>query len=181
MSGAQRIRLAIPDDADQLGAIEAASYAATYRGILPDSVLARATADALVERVRARLETEAAGPLDARRRRWVIEDGDGAVRGYASTEPASDQFLPPPAGAAEIESLYLHPDAIGQGYGRALLDHVVDDLVAHGFDPLLLWAFERNERARRFYERAGWTLDVQGEDWVLDGVPCPIVRYRRGP
>ncbi|MFP5342624.1 MAG: hypothetical protein ACLGIJ_06850, partial [Candidatus Limnocylindria bacterium] len=85
MSGAQRIRLAIPDDADQLGAIEAASYAATYRGILPDSVLARATADALIERVRARLDAEAAEPPDARHRLWVLEDEAGAVRGYAIT------------------------------------------------------------------------------------------------
>jgi len=33
-------------------------------------------------------------------------------------------------------------------------------------------------QARRFCERAGWMLDAAGESWVLDGVPCPIVRYR---
>jgi len=44
----------------------------------------------------------------------------------------------------------------------------------------VLWAFEQNARARRFYERAGWTLDVTGEHWVLDDVPVPIVRYRLG-
>jgi len=26
--------------------------------------------------------------------------------------------------------------------------------------------------------RAGWIQDVTGEHWVLEGVPCPIVRYR---
>jgi len=56
----------------------------------------------------------------------------------------------------------------------------VHDLRSRGFDLLVLWAFEQNARARRFYERAGWTLDVTGEHWVLDDVPVPIVRYRLG-
>lgn len=155
-----------------------ASYLATYRGLMPDSVLARVTAPSMIERWQARLDAVAESPPDASHRTWVIEDGDGAIRGYAITEPASAQFLPPPAGAGEVELLYLAPDAIGHGYGRALLAHAVDDLRLHGFDPLVLWAFARNDRARRFYERAGWSLDVTGEHWVLDGIPCPIVRYR---
>ena len=110
-------------------------------------------------------------------RLWVIE-AHGTIAGYARTQPASNQFLPPPDGAGEMESLYLQPAAIGRGLGRALHQHAIDDLVARGFGPLVLWAFAGNEPARRFYERAGWTLDVTGEHWVLDGVPCPIVRYR---
>lgn len=178
MTGDARIRLAEPDDAEALGTIEATSYLATYRGIMPDSVLARVSPERMIERLRPRLETAAAGPPDERHRMWVILDDVGVVRGYATTEPATDQFLPPPAGAGELESLYLDPGAIGQGFGRALLAHAVGDLIAHGFDPLILWAFEHNDRARRFYERAGWSLDVTGEHWVLDDVPCPIVRYR---
>lgn len=180
MSADPRIRLAVPGDAEALGTIEAASYLATYRGIMPDSVLARVQAERLTERVRARLTAAAevaAAAADDPRRMWVIE-ADGAIAGYAITEPGSDMFLPPPDGAGELESLYLHPDAIGRGLGWTLLRHAVDDLVDRGFDPIILWAFEANARARRFYERAGWILDVTGEHWVLDGVPCPIVRYR---
>lgn len=171
------IRLATPDDAEALGTIEAASYLATYRGIMPDSVLARVHPERMIERLRPRLAAAAEATAGDPQRLWVIE-ADGAIAGYARTEPGLDQFLPPPDGAGELESLYLHPDAIGRGLGRALLRHAVDDLVERGFDPLVLWAFAANERARRFYERAGWSLDVSGEDWVLDGVPCPIVRYR---
>ncbi|MGK2851437.1 MAG: N-acetyltransferase family protein [Candidatus Limnocylindrales bacterium] len=173
----QHIRLATTDDAEALGTIEAASYLATYRGIMPDSVLARVQPESMIERTRTRLAAAARAPADDPHRLWVIES-DGAVAGYARTEPGLDQFLPPPEGAGEVESLYLHPDATGRGLGRALLRHAVDDLAERGFDPLVLWAFAANERARRFYERAGWSLDVSGEHWVLDGVPCPIVRYR---
>ena len=68
-------------------------------------------------------------PADSPERTWVIEL-DGLVQGYAITEPGSDQFLPPPDGAGEVESLYLHPEAIGRGLGRPLLDHAVADLWA---------------------------------------------------
>jgi ribosomal protein S18 acetylase RimI-like enzyme len=178
VTGQPRIRLAEPADAEALGTIEAASYLATYRGIMPDSVLARVSPERMIERLRPRLEAAASGPPDELRRMWVIQDDAGAVRGYATTEPATDQFLPPPPGAGELESLYLDPAAIGQGFGHALLAHATADLRAHDFDPLVLWAFEQNQRARRFYERAGWVLDVTGEHWLLDEVPCPIVRYR---
>ena len=178
MSGHERIRLARPDDAEALGTIEATSYLATYRGIMPDSVLARVSPERMIERLRPRLAAAAAGPPDELHRMWVIVDDTGALRGYATTEPATDQFLPPPTGAGEIESLYLHPASIGRGLGRALLAHSVEELRERGFDPLVLWAFEANDRARRFYERAGWTLDVTGEAWVLDDIPVPIVRYR---
>lgn len=100
------------------------------------------------------------------------------ISGYAATEPGRFTFLPPPAGAGEMESLYLHPSAVGRGLGRALHRHAIDDLFARGFDPLILWAFAANQRARCFYECAGWVLDVSGQDWVLNGVACPIVRYR---
>lgn len=171
------IRPAGVDDATAIGTIAAASYLATYRGIMPDSVLARVTPERMIERRRAHDQTR---PADSPERTWVIEL-DGLVQGYAITEPGSDQFLPPPDGAGEVESLYLHPEAIGRGLGRPLLDHAVADLRSRGFDPLVLWAFEANSRARRFYEHAGWVLDVTGEHWVLDEVPCPIVRYRLEP
>ena len=52
------------------------------------------------------------------------------------------------------------------------------DLRERGFNPFVVWAFRDNQRARRFYERKGLVIDVPDHDWVLGGVPCPIVRFR---
>ena len=51
-----------------------------------------------------------------------------------------------------LAHLYVHPDAQGQGLGSALLEAAK---AAHpkGFS---LFVFQRNERARRFYERRGF-------------------------
>jgi GNAT superfamily N-acetyltransferase len=167
------VRLATPVDAPFIASAMVASFLATYRGIMPDTVLDRQDVTSRTERWRTLLTD--ADPSDGRRV-WVIET-DGAVRGYALTQPASDEYLPPPDGAGELESLYLHPDAIGQGLGRRLLAHATDDLWQRGFDPLVLWAFTANARARSVYEAAGWTHDAD-HNWVLDDIPIPIVRYR---
>jgi ribosomal protein S18 acetylase RimI-like enzyme len=173
-----RIRLALPDDAVALGTIQAASHLTAYKGIIPDSILGKLTANHLADRFRSRLAPTAV-EAPSQHRLWVIE-ADGVVAGYAATQPGASTFLPPPDGAGEMESLYLRPGAQGRGLGVALHCHAIGDLVARGFDPLVLWAFAANGPARRFYERAGWTVDVTGENWLLGGVACPIVRYRLG-
>jgi ribosomal protein S18 acetylase RimI-like enzyme/chorismate mutase len=68
---------------------------------------------------------------------WVAEQ-DGLV-GFARLR---DDWL---------ESLYVHPEAQGDGVGSALLE-LVKQRWAAGFS---LHVFESNHRARRFYERHG--------------------------
>ncbi len=57
----------------------------------------------------------------------------------------------------EIISIYLLPQYIGKGYGKPLLDAAVGGLEQSGFDDIFLWVLEDNLRARRFYEKAGFT------------------------
>ncbi|WP_375782704.1 GNAT family N-acetyltransferase [Bradyrhizobium sp. Pha-3] len=54
-----------------------------------------------------------------------------------------------------IEQLYVLPAAQGRGVGGALLE-----IAQQGADRLQLWTFQRNARARRFYEARGF---VQAE------------------
>ena len=69
---------------------------------------------------------------------WVAEE-DGSLLGFAALEGDA------------LELLYVEPGAQGRGIGSALLGHV-KSLRPHGFR---FWVFQRNERARRFYERRG--------------------------
>jgi len=55
--------------------------------------------------------------------------------------------------AGWVEQLYVLPGAQGQGSGTTLLDVAKRD-----FDRLQLWTFQRNNAARRFYERRGFVL-----------------------
>jgi len=169
------IRLARPDDVDALAGVTARAYAAAYPGIVPQPVLDEWIAEAPTMWTRWRTAVEERPP-DHPSRAWVAERG-GAILGYATSTAATPEYLPPPDGAGEITNLYLDPTAIGSGVGQALYEHAVSDLFARDFDPLVVWAFRDNPKARRFYPKMGLTLDILDHDWVLGGTPCPIVRF----
>ena len=52
-----------------------------------------------------------------------------------------------------IDQLYVLPDAQSHGVGTELL-RVAQDAIGH----IQLWTFQRNARARRFYEARGFAL-----------------------
>jgi ribosomal protein S18 acetylase RimI-like enzyme len=99
----------------------------------------------------------------------VAVSATGAVLGFV----ASDD------GTGEITRLYVHPDAAGGGIGSALLDRALVALRAAGRAQAWLNTEERNERARRFYERHGWR--VEGEPRVREwhGTTLREPRYVR--
>ena len=105
-------------------------------------------------------------------RTFVAED-DGRIIGFASIGPSRDQQL-----VGELYAIYVEPDAWSTGAGRALIERAEDALVKSYVDATL-WVLEDNQRARRFYERAGWELDgVRKLETFLD-TEVPEVRYRK--
>ena len=71
-----------------------------------------------------------------------------------------------------IDQLYVLPDFQGQGVGSALLG------IARSREPeLSLWTFQRNDQARRFYERRGFVA-VEQTDGSANDEREPDVRYR---
>ncbi len=69
---------------------------------------------------------------------WVWDE-EGTILGFMVLR-ASELFL-----------LYLEPTATGRGIGTQLLEHAKRERP----DGFTLWTFQRNEGARRFYERHG--------------------------
>lgn len=56
-------------------------------------------------------------------------------------------------------ALYLRAARHGVGLGRKLHDRALAGITDGGFRDAVLWVIEANAPARRFYERAGWSLD----------------------
>jgi GNAT superfamily N-acetyltransferase len=79
----------------------------------------------------------------------------------------------------EVHLLFTHPRVWGGGAGRALLLAAEAALREAGCGEGTLWTEERNERARRVYEAAGWRLDggVREREW--NGAPLRELRYRK--
>ena len=59
-------------------------------------------------------------------------------------------------GYAELICIHSLEDNWGRGYGSMMMEHILKDISAAGFDKVMLWVFEENTRARRFYEKHGF-------------------------
>ena len=89
---------------------------------------------------------------------WVIES-DGEIVGFAAGNRAT----------GNIWALFVDPRYERRGFGRRLLETVVDWLWEQGLERL--WLTTRpNTRAARLYERAGWhgTLQPNSPDMLFE-------------
>ena len=70
-----------------------------------------------------------------------------------------------------IDQLYVLPEVQGRGVGSELLE-----VAKRAFDGLQLWTFQRNLKARRFYEARGFAL-VERTDGARNEEKEPDARY----
>jgi ribosomal protein S18 acetylase RimI-like enzyme len=168
-----RIRPAQPRDAVVMARVHARSWPATYRGLVPDEVIAAVVAQEAVraERFGALIANPASG-----RRGWVATD-HGTVVGLAFSGPSRDQDAGP--GTAEIDAIYLDPDYVRRGIGRRLMAAVTADLHSRGFTIATLWVLDTNEAARSFYAALGWRPDGSTKSEPRPGGILEEVRYAR--
>jgi ribosomal protein S18 acetylase RimI-like enzyme len=72
----------------------------------------------------------------------------------------------------------LRVDSVwGKGVGHAMMEFALAELRRQGYHEVVLWVFEANDRARKFYERHGFTIDGAVKDSGFAGTQ--EVRYRR--
>lgn len=167
------LREATVADARTLAEIHVDGWRWGFRGLLPDRVIAA--------RDVARREQEYVVGFTGDWRDsdacFIAEDADGGALGFVTCGPAADAHAPPPGNAGEVYSIYVRELAQRKGVGRLLLDRAAHALREHGFDIAVLWVIASNDRARRFYEAAGWSLDGTRSEHLYDDVPRTLVRY----
>jgi GNAT superfamily N-acetyltransferase len=105
-----------------------------------------------------------------------VAELDGRIVGFAGTSVPTDPGYP--AATAELDTIYLVPDAWQRGIGRRLMARALDDLAARGFSAAILWVLAGNGRGRRFYEARGWQPDGHAQMLDFDGSAVEEVRYR---
>ena len=172
-----RLRQAGVADAPAIGALHVAAWRAAYQGIFPDDMLAGLSVEQFGERHRKRLLEP--DPADAHV--WVAESPRGII-GFTIGGSARDADLPSTAG--EVYAIYLLPEALGRGVGRALFAQSLSLLGAQGKIEVIVWVGDANARARRFYEAAGLTLDPAAapKSVVFQGRDIGVASVRmRGP
>jgi GNAT superfamily N-acetyltransferase len=152
------IRPGIPEDAEAVARVQIESWRAAYPHLFSEDQLAGIS---LAERTESW-------------RRWpfLVADIDGDVVGFAAVGEAHDADAD-----GELWAIYVRPDRWGTGVGRALIEAGEAELLELGHRSAVLWVFEDNPRARRFYEAAGWVTDGAKRQAEIFGMSAPAVRY----
>jgi GNAT superfamily N-acetyltransferase len=165
------VRSMTVDDCEAVATVRVRGWQAAYAGLIPQAYL---DAMDIAE--------------DAERRRGFFAEGNTVVNvvaerpgrgviGWACYGPyrADGRRL----ARAELYAVYVLPEQLGTGVGRALMTEVLARSTADGFPDLALWVLKENAPARRFYERAGFAPDGVEEPFRVGGVLVPEVRYVR--
>jgi L-amino acid N-acyltransferase YncA len=83
----------------------------------------------------------------------VAVEGDGAVIGFGSLTA----YRPRPAYSPTVEdSVYVHPDHRGRGYGRRLLEELVQRGSDHGFHTVIARIVGHHEASIGLHARCGF-------------------------
>jgi GNAT superfamily N-acetyltransferase len=108
----------------------------------------------------------------------LLAEVDGKPAGHAGIMPArihpnrSDD-----PGLAHLWQLFVRPPWWGTGLAQALHAEAVREAQVRGFAAMRLFTPAAQARARRFYEREGWTVAGDASDAPEFGMP--LVEYRR--
>jgi GNAT superfamily N-acetyltransferase len=147
-------------DAEVIAALQHATITVAYRGYFPD------TPPPTVAELEAIWNHRLADPTAVAMVAW--RDGQPVGSVLARQDPDFPE--------GQIAGLYVLPAEWGQGAGSALHDAALAVLSEAGYHAAGLWVIAANDRARRMYERRGWTCCPGVEQ---DAYGVTEVRYRR--
>jgi ribosomal protein S18 acetylase RimI-like enzyme len=173
-------RPAVEADSYPVARLHIRAWRVAYAGLLPDETLASLDVDARARRWRENFRN--ANGAETR-----LAEYDGVLRGFTSFGPyrlAQDRNNPDHR-YGEVYAIYVDPAHFGAGTGQRLMDEAVARLAERGWREIRLWVLEANLRARRFYQRYGFTVDPRPDGRALfpvirpgaDPVEVPEVRY----
>jgi GNAT superfamily N-acetyltransferase len=162
-----QVRPARVEDAAAIAEVHVRTWQEAYAGVFAPARLAELD----VGRRRDAWERWLAEPSPG----WAVAvaEDDGRVVAFAWVGESREV-----AGEGELYALYALPEAWGSGAGRALLEAGLASLREDGRLAATLWVLADNPRARRFYEREGWTADGGSREEEHLGARVVEVRYR---
>lgn len=67
-------------------------------------------------------------------------------------------------GYAELINIHSLQDNWAKGYGTKMMERVIKDIKEAGYKKVMLWVFEENYRARKFYEARGFCFNGKNKE-----------------
>lgn len=143
-----KIRKARNGDEKTLAFIQTESWKSAFADIISTDDLKKYTD---IEKA----ETMYENVLKSRYAEISILEIDGRPHCIAAWSKARN---PEFSNSAELICIHSLCDNWGKGYGTMMINHILDEIKNSGYNSVVLWVFEKNTRARSFYEKHGFVL-----------------------
>lgn len=150
------------DDKFAISHVYEASWKYAYKDIIPESYLESIPPGKWIS------------SLDAKDRNTLVLIENNQIIGTSSYGASRFEDF---KDMGEIISIYLLPQHMGKGYGKMLLNAVIENLAALHYQKAFLWILEENHHARRFYERLGFIKSDRFINDTIGGKNLKEVQY----
>lgn len=164
------IEPATSEDCRAIAEVHVEAWQHAYKSILPDPYLASLSVperEAMWRRMQGRQPSHL----------LVARHADRVV-GFVAFGASRDEGAPKDQG--EIWAIYVRPALWSTGAGRLLWLAASQQILGEGYSAIILWVIAGNERAIRFYERAGFVAEpASRKRFELGGAWVEEVRYVR--
>jgi RimJ/RimL family protein N-acetyltransferase len=171
-NGSITVRAAKVKDAPRIAEIHVETWQHAYRGQVPDAFLNNLPST-LGDRTKKWQETLRKKQREMRV--FVAEMGEQIV-GFCIVNPCRDEDMDNKT-VGELGAIYIDARYMNQGVGSALLKESLGFLKKAGFKKVTLWVLDTNEKARRWYESKGWTIEGKTKIDDRGDVRLHEVRY----
>ena len=140
------IRKAKSGDENSLAYVQTESWKEAFREIVPADILSKCTEIKWITEMYKELLAENKG-------NGYILELDGNPHCIAWWDAAREKDM---VGFAELICIHSLKDNWHKGYGKMMMKQILDDVKSSGYSKIMLWVFDDNIRAIRFYEAHGF-------------------------
>ena len=104
--------------------------------------------------------------------RYLVVEEDGKVAGYANFKIL--------AGEGDIERVAVHPQMRRRGFGRKLMEKMVEYAKSQGVADMTLDVRVNNEKALNLYKSCGFAEEGRRKDYYREPTEDAIILWRHG-
>lgn len=153
------------EDIEQIVDINIKDWKKEYKGIIDDEILNNLNKQ---EKIKKWKKNYSKGSV-------IVAEEDGNILGYCRYN--DNAIYKNTDIDSEIIAIYVDCDKLRNGIGRKLVEYVKADLKNKNKTKMVIWCLEKNQNARKFYEKMGGNLLFDERYFEKEGKKYKEVGY----
>lgn len=153
------------EDIEQIVDINIKAWKKEYKGIIDDEILNNLNKQEKIEKWKKNYN----------KGNVIVAEESGTILGFCRYDDSA--VYENTDIDSEIIAIYVDCDKLGNGIGKKLVEYVKDALKNKNKAKMVIWCLEKNQKARKFYEKIGGKLIADEKYFEKEGKKYKEVGY----